>query len=172
MLNWSIQVEVNGERISDKNIGQSRLDQKNNVSTFTFVGINLRPGPNRVRVTAISPEGTPGRTEELTVMGRGPARRLEITSEKTEIQANGRDSSILHVRAFDQWGSPSLDGQIALSASAGRLVLLNKSGEPKAAQQEREVRDGRSPEEAAQGQSELLLMLERDYDYEHEHERE
>ncbi|MBD0328026.1 MAG: DUF11 domain-containing protein, partial [Pyrinomonadaceae bacterium] len=46
MLNWTIQLEVNSERISDKNIGQSRLDQKNNVSTFTFVGINLRPGPN------------------------------------------------------------------------------------------------------------------------------
>lgn len=160
MLNWSIQVEVNGERVSDKNIGQSRLDQKNNVSTFTFVGINLRPGPNRVRVTAVSPEGAPGSTEELTVMGRGPARRLEISSEKTEIQANGRDSSILHVRAFDQWGSPSLDGQIALSASAGRLVPLNKAGEAHASQQERDVRAGRSEEEAAEGQREVLVMLE------------
>ncbi|HEX8143455.1 MAG TPA: SdrD B-like domain-containing protein [Pyrinomonadaceae bacterium] len=157
MLNWSIQLEVNGERISEKNIGQSRLDQKNNVSTFTFVGINLRPGPNRVRVTAFSPEGAPGHTEELTVMGRGPARRLEIISEKTEIQADGRDSTILRVRAFDQWGSPSLDGQVALSASAGRLLLLNKPGE---AQQERDLREGRSPEETVQGQSEVLAMLE------------
>ncbi|HEX8773328.1 MAG TPA: hypothetical protein VF735_06945 [Pyrinomonadaceae bacterium] len=160
MLNWSIQVEVNGERVSDKNIGQSRLDQKNNVSTFTFVGINLRPGPNRVRVTAVSPQGATGSTQELTVMGRGPARRLEISSEKTEIQADGRDSSILHLRAFDQWGSPSLDGQIALSASAGRLVPLNKAGEAHASQQDRDARTGQSAEEAAQGQRQVLVMLE------------
>src|ERR1051325_5190645 len=157
MLNWSIQVEVNGERISDKNIGQSRLDQKNNVATFTFVGINLRPGPNRVRVTAVSPGGAPASTQELTVMGRGPARRLEVSSEKTEIQADGRDSSILHVRAFDQWGSPSLDGQVALSVSAGRLVLINKAGEAHAA---RDASAVKSAEEAAQGQRELLVMLE------------
>jgi uncharacterized repeat protein (TIGR01451 family) len=159
MLNWNLQLEVNGERVSEKNIGQSRLDQKNNVSTFTFVGINLRPGPNHLSVTPISPEGARGRMKEMTVMGRGPARRLEIMSEKTEIQANGRDSSLLRVRALDQWGSPALDGQVALSVSAGQLQALTKTGEARP-QSERDVRDGRSAEETARGQSEVLVMLE------------
>ena len=63
-LNWTVKLEVNGDQISEKNIGTSRLDQKNKVSTFTFVGITLRPGPNRVRATALDPQGTAGRTED------------------------------------------------------------------------------------------------------------
>ena len=31
-------------------------------------------------------------------MGRGPARRLEIVSEKTEIQAGGADFTIVRVK--------------------------------------------------------------------------
>jgi uncharacterized repeat protein (TIGR01451 family) len=122
-LNWTIKLEVNGNRISDQNIGTSRLDQKNNVSTFTFVGISLRPGPNRVSVTALDPQGTPGRTEELTVMGRGPVRRLEIVPEATEVQSGGRDSVVVRVRAFDQWNNPAADDQVAIRTSAGQLML-------------------------------------------------
>jgi len=36
------------------------------VSTFTYVGLNLKPGPNRIRYTAINPEGASGHTEEIT----------------------------------------------------------------------------------------------------------
>src|SRR5207237_5486856 len=38
MLNWTVKLEVNGEEISDQNIGVRSLDHKNQVSTFTFVG--------------------------------------------------------------------------------------------------------------------------------------
>jgi uncharacterized repeat protein (TIGR01451 family) len=120
-LEWSIRLEVNGDRISDKSIGTSRLDQKNRLATYTYVGINLRPGPNRVTVTAISPAGVAGRTEELMVMGRGPARRLEIVPEKTEIQADGRDVSLVRVRAFDEWGHPAADGSVGIETSTGNL---------------------------------------------------
>jgi uncharacterized repeat protein (TIGR01451 family) len=125
-LDWSIRLEVNGERISDRSIGTSRLDQKNRVSTFTFIGINLRPGPNQLRLSAIGPDGVSGKTEELTVMGRGPARRIEVVPEKTEIQANGRDVSMIRVRAFDEWGNPAADGQVAIETSAGNLQPLLK----------------------------------------------
>ncbi|MBA3767655.1 MAG: hypothetical protein H0W99_11835 [Acidobacteria bacterium] len=157
MLNWSIQLEVNNERISDKNIGQSRLDQRNSVSTFTFVGINLRPGPNHLRITALSPEGVPGRTQVMTVLGRGPARRLEIVSEKTEIQADGRDSSILRLRAFDQWGSPAIDGQVALSASAGRLVAIEDNA---SATDSLPQRDRIRAEQGSRDESDMLVMLQ------------
>lgn len=122
-LNWTIKLEVNGSRISDQNIGTSRLDQKNNISTFSYVGISLRPGPNRVRATAISAEGTPAKTEEITVMGRGPVRRIELVPEATEVQAGGRESVRVRVRAFDQWDNPALDDQVAINTSAGQLMF-------------------------------------------------
>ncbi len=122
-LNWTIKLEVNGSQISDQNIGMSQLDQKNNVSTFSFVGITLRPGPNRVRATAVSAEGKPGKTEEITVMGRGPVRRLELVPEATEVQSGGRSFVMVRVRAFDQWNNPALDDQVAINTSAGQLQL-------------------------------------------------
>lgn len=160
-LDWSVRLEVNGERISDKSIGTSRLDQKNRLSTFTFIGINLHPGPNRVRVSAVSPAGVPGKTEELTVMGRGPARRIEVVPEKTEIQANGRDVSLVRVRAFDEWGNPAADGRVGIEASAGSLQRVeNKSAENESSSS-REARgtDLETSETANQPSNQLVVVL-------------
>lgn len=123
-LKWTVKLEVNGEQVSEKNIGTSRLDQKNQVATFTFVSIGLRPGPNVVRVTPISPAGYPGHAEEVTVMGRGQARRIEIVPEKTEIHAGGHDSTVLKILLFDQWNHPANDNQVAIESSLGQLVSL------------------------------------------------
>ena len=41
------------------------LDHKNQVATFTFVGINLKPGANKIRCTAISPDGAPVSRQKL-----------------------------------------------------------------------------------------------------------
>jgi uncharacterized repeat protein (TIGR01451 family) len=124
-LNWSVRLEVNGDQISEKNIGVRSLDHKNQVSTFTFVGINVRPGSNKIRCTAISPEGADGKSQEIVVMGRGPAKRLQIVSEKTEIQSGGTDSTIVTVKAFDQWNNPALDGQLGIETSLGQLMRPN-----------------------------------------------
>ncbi|HEX5708386.1 MAG TPA: hypothetical protein VFX96_13870 [Pyrinomonadaceae bacterium] len=121
-LEWSVAVEVGGERVPDAKIGERRSDRKNNVSTYHFVGIGVRPGPNRVRVTAISPDGARGETVEFVAFGRGPAKRLEIVADKKELSAGGRDSTLLRVRAYDEWGHPAADGAVALEVSAGRLV--------------------------------------------------
>ncbi len=125
-LKWTVKLEVNGDKISDKNIGTTRLDQKNDVATFTYVSIGLRPGPNRVRVTPIGPDGSSGHVQELNVIGRGPAQRLEVVPEKTAIQAGGRDSTIIRIRAFDKWGNPANDNQVAIESSLGQLVRLDQ----------------------------------------------
>ncbi|HKR22269.1 MAG TPA: isopeptide-forming domain-containing fimbrial protein, partial [Pyrinomonadaceae bacterium] len=106
-IDSTVKVELNGEEVSDKNIGKTRLDHKNKIAGFTFVGLNLRPGPNKLQVTPIASNGSAGQPQEIIVMGRGPARRLEITTEKTEIQTGGSDSTIVRVSAFDQWGNPA-----------------------------------------------------------------
>jgi uncharacterized repeat protein (TIGR01451 family) len=126
-LNWNVKLEVNGDQISEKNIGVSRIDHKNQVSTFTFVGLNVRPGANRIRCTAIGPNGEAGRTVEMNVLGRGPARRLEIAAEKSEIQSGGNDFTLVHVKAFDQWGNPALDGQVGVETSSGQLLRDQES---------------------------------------------
>ena len=129
-LNWTVKLEVNGVLISEENIGVKSLDRKNQVSTFTFVGINLQPGPNSIRVTAIGPDGAIGHVQELKVMGRGPARRLQIFSAKSEIQLGGQEATTITVQAFDQWNNPALDGQVELESSLGQVFRANETSAP------------------------------------------
>jgi large repetitive protein len=161
-LNWTVKLEVNGEQVSDKNIGVRSLDHKNQVSTFTFVGLNLKPGPNRVRVTALSPDGVAGRAEEIAVIGRGPARRLQIVTERSEIQSGGSDSAIVHIKAFDQWGNPAMDGQVGIETSLGQLLRITDNSDKAAGQTSTLQSDLSKPlaNPEAQVASQLVVQLE------------
>ena len=119
---WQAGLEVNGERVKDSSVSLRRVDHKHKVAAFTFVGLSLKPGANRVRAFALSAAGEAGNAVELEVRGRGPARRLEIESERGELRAGGRDSALLRVRAFDQWGQPAADGQVAITTTSGSLL--------------------------------------------------
>jgi uncharacterized repeat protein (TIGR01451 family) len=123
---WTVAVEVGGQRVSDSKLGEQRIDRKNDLATYTFVGLNVVPGPNRIRVTAIGPGGAAGKSIEVTAYGRGPAKRLEILTDKAELTAGGRDATAVHVRAFDQWNHPAADGSVALAVSAGRLLRVDE----------------------------------------------
>ncbi|MFN7931273.1 MAG: isopeptide-forming domain-containing fimbrial protein [Blastocatellia bacterium] len=127
-MDYTVALELNGQRIPDANVGVKEIDRKNQVATFVFVGINLKPGPNQLKVLAVAPDGSLGEAATLTVMGRGPATRLEIVTDKKEIQSGGRDATRVHVRAYDAWGNPALGGQVGLQISAGRL--LRTPGQP------------------------------------------
>ena len=121
---WTVVVEVGGQRVPESKVGERRVDHKNKVTTFVFVGVGVNAGPNKVTVTAVGPDGAKGETVELTAYGRGPARRLEIISDKTELSAGGRDRTLVRVRALDQWGHPAADGAVALEVSGGRLLRV------------------------------------------------
>ena len=119
---WSVIAQLNGERLSDSLIGERRVDHKNKISSYAFIGISVRPGSNRITVTPISPEGKAGKAIESNVYGRGPAKRLEIVTEKKELIAGGRESTLVYIRAFDQWNHPAADDQVLLDASSGTLL--------------------------------------------------
>ena len=159
-LNWTARLEINGEPISDKNIGVRSLDHKNKVATFTYVGINLRPGANKVRCTAVSPDGSAGKSAEIMVMGRGPATHLQIVSEKSEIQSGGADSTIVRVKALDEWNNPALDGQVGVETSSGQLVKLNDKNETPASETSTANGLVNSPERSNQSSTQMVVQLE------------
>ncbi len=131
---WTIEAKVSGERVDATNLGESRIDNRNGVATFSFVGINLRPGANTVQLTAIGAGGERGKTSEFKVWGRGAVEKLEIVPSKTEAKTGGLDSVKVEIRGFDRWGNPAADGQISVETSAGRIFTnrvndeLNESG--------------------------------------------
>lgn len=124
---WNVEAEVNGEKIGKTNIGETRVDNRNQVTTYLFVGMNLQPGINNVKLTAVGADGTRGMTSEFKVYGRGKAERIEIIPAKTNVQNGGREAVPVEIRAFDRLGNPAADGQITIEASAGRLYLPKKA---------------------------------------------
>ncbi len=115
---WTVEADVNGEKIGASNIGETRIDIRSEVATLTFVGISLKPGENAVKLTAVSADGKRGETTTLSLFGRGPAERVEIISKKS----NAVNASVdIEIRTFDRWGNPAADGQVSIETSAGRI---------------------------------------------------
>lgn len=162
-LNSTAKIAINGQEVSEQNIGRRALDHKNKVATFTFVGMNVRPGPNKVRVTPIAADGTAGHTEEIMVMGRGPARRIEIVSDKAEIQAGGSDSTVVRVKAFDEWNNPAMDGDVGIETSLGEIRQVDTTGQSAksvpSASADGSNKDPRSPAVLKLSNGEVVLRL-------------
>ena len=119
---WTVDLELNGKMVDANRIGSTRKDSKNKISTYSFIGLGIKPGPNKLRATAVSPEGVNGETVEYEIFGRGAAKRLKITSERNALQASGRDSTILVIEAFDRWENPAQDGSVIVQTSSGQLM--------------------------------------------------
>lgn len=102
---WTVEAVVNGEKVSASNVGETRVDNRNNVTTYSFVGINLREGENLLRVTTVGADGTRGKTAEIKVWGRGAVEKLEIVPAKNQLQAGGREAVAVEIRAFDRRGT-------------------------------------------------------------------
>ena len=116
-INWRVLLEINGKEISDKNIAETRVDRANQITTYTFAGLTLPPGPNEIRVTPIGPKNERGTPVDLKVMGRGPVRRIELLTERHELTSGGKDSMFVTIRAWDQWDNPALDGLVAVEST-------------------------------------------------------
>jgi uncharacterized repeat protein (TIGR01451 family) len=152
---WAAALELNGTQVGEQNIGERRVDHKNKITTLKFVGLNLKPGENSLRAFSVSPDGVPGRAAALTVYGRGAARRVEVTAERGELQAGGRDSVLVRVRAFDERGNPAADGVVGLSTSGGYFEHDAQDAAPdvKAAGVNKDSRDMRTAAEFAADQA-------------------
>lgn len=120
-LNWKVKIELNGEKIGETSIGTTRDDRRTQVTTYTFVGLGLKPGPNTLKVTTINPDGTPAATKKITVFGRGNVKRIEIIPDKKQLQASGRDRTIVKIKAFDEWNNPAQDSAVAVQTTHGSL---------------------------------------------------
>ncbi|HVG29542.1 MAG TPA: hypothetical protein VM864_07565, partial [Pyrinomonadaceae bacterium] len=148
---WTAALELNGSAVGEQNVGERRVDHKNKTTTLKFVGLNLKPGQNSLRAFPVSPDGVPGRASAVTVYGRGAARRIEITTERGELQAGGRDSVLVRVRAFDERNNPAADGVVGLSTSGGHFE--REAADDKASDVKKDSRDLRTAEEFAAEQA-------------------
>jgi uncharacterized repeat protein (TIGR01451 family) len=132
-LDWKVSLEINGKRVSDNNIGETRVDHANQITTYTFAGLTLPPGPNQIRVTPMGPKNERGAPVEIKVMGRGSVARIYILTDRNDLVSGGKDSIIATIRALDQWGNPALDGLVAIEATNVQVMPLDGVPQPGAA---------------------------------------
>jgi uncharacterized repeat protein (TIGR01451 family) len=124
-IDWKVLLEINGKQISDNNVGETRADRANQITTYTFAGLTLPPGPNEIRVTPIGPKNERGTPVALKVMGRGPVKRIEIRTERNELTSGGKDAMLATIRGWDQWGNPALDGLVAIEATNVQVMPVD-----------------------------------------------
>lgn len=146
---WFARLLVNGQPVSEKNIGETREDPARSVTTLQYVAVSLQPGPNSIRVIAVkNSEKLEGRFNEVVVYGPLPPTRLEMISSKTQLQAGGRDSTVVTVKLLDQAGHLGQDSQVLVETSNGTLSAIGSDGRlrPKAAAEARSTADVLSPD--------------------------
>jgi uncharacterized repeat protein (TIGR01451 family) len=118
-LGYQPRLFLNGVEVDSSRIGERREDHTTDTQQVTYVGLTPAPGPNKLRAVAVGPDGVERASREVTVFGRGPAVRLVVEPERAEISAGRRDKTGVVIKAFDAWGNPALDGDVAVQTSAG-----------------------------------------------------
>ena len=165
---WFARLLVNGQVVSEKNIGETREDPASSLTTFQYVAVSLRPGPNSIRVIAVKDdEKLEGRFNEVIVYAPLPPTRLELISSKTQLHAGGRDSTVVTVKLLDQTGHLGQDAQILVETSSGTLSPMGPDGRVTAKVAATSPRSGdvlptqgnqTLPEDAASAETRRLLV--------------
>ncbi|HEV8337093.1 MAG TPA: hypothetical protein VGR67_11805 [Candidatus Polarisedimenticolia bacterium] len=117
----ALRVSVNDHTVEADRLGQTELDDKNQLATFHYVGIPILPGPNRVSITALTGDGGSGDSREILVYGRGAAEKIRISVFERELPADGRSATEVRVDLLDAWDHPAQDSRVRILASLGSL---------------------------------------------------
>ena len=131
---WSAAFELNGHRLPNTGL-VSAIHQPTKTVTLTLPGVSIAPGPNKLRVIAIGPDGASGRSVEVSFHRSGPAKQIEVVAAKGDLTAGGNDSTAVTVRALDAWQQPAQDGSVDISTSRGEFRSLQaRAGQAHAGQ--------------------------------------
>jgi uncharacterized repeat protein (TIGR01451 family) len=118
-LGYEARLYLNGVEVGNSRVGERREDHTTASVQVTYVGLTTRPGPNQLRAVAVGPDGVERAAREVTVFGRGPAVRLSVEPARAQISAGRREKTEVVVKAYDAWGHPALDGDLAVETSGG-----------------------------------------------------
>jgi len=110
-MGQGVEVAVNGEVVSAAQIGKRVVDGPANQTRYTFYGVPLQPGANRLKLTPLGAGKLRGVSSEATIYGPGRPVALQAEVLGKSI-ADGSSLMLLRVKAFDQWGHPALAGAL------------------------------------------------------------
>ena len=141
-------VMVNGAEVGQDRVGKKSQLQDQGVQGWEYVGVNLRPGVNRIQVEQLDGMGNARGSASVSVIAPGKLARIELTAPERPM-ADGRTPARLHLRLTDRDGVPvTARTQVTLNASIGqwqRRPVARRAGHADL----RGRRSGRSAADAA-----------------------
>jgi uncharacterized repeat protein (TIGR01451 family) len=95
---------VNGEAVSDKNIGQRATNAARQLEVWEYIGVTLRPGANTLQVAQVDSFGNPRGTSTIKVVAPGKLAKLRVDMDKASVSADGKSTVLVRVRLEDANG--------------------------------------------------------------------
>lgn len=139
-LDDAVLLRVGGEEVPAERIGTRTLDRELGRQTLAFVGVALEPGPNRLELVSVAPDGRTLR-DVVVVHRAGAPARVEVTPIDP-LRAGATEPYRFELRVFDRWGAPAADGLLTLEIDGA--VPADLDADPSALGLQVPVRDGRA----------------------------
>src|SRR6202790_4063845 len=91
---------VNDVEVGDKRVGKKVLDAEHQVEAWEFIGVELKPGHNSLRLVQIDPFGNQRASPLITLIAPKPLQKLRIDVPK-QAEADGKTPVRIGVHLFD-----------------------------------------------------------------------
>lgn len=115
---------VNGEIIADSQVGTKVTAADRNAEAWKFVGVNLNPGPNRLRVTLVDPFGNARGDAIINVLAPGVLATIKVTPPERAVVADASIPAPITVELQDARGLPvTVRTPLTLDATRGQWMV-------------------------------------------------
>ena len=137
-LGDEVTLTVNGAPVAAETLGTRRYDEGRGRQTFSFVGVRLAAGPNRMVLESRAPAGEL-LADEVTVLLAGPPAEAVITPVG-DLVADATTPLLFDVKVTDAWDEVPMDGFLTLEF-VGALPAL-EDADPQAVGYQLRYTDG------------------------------
>lgn len=116
-----LRLEVNGAPVAETRIGTRRVAEAKGVEVRDYVGVDLRPGENHLRLSLHDGFGNLRGEIESTVIAPGPLTKIELLPARLDAVADGKTPLRIGVRLMDERGvAVAARTEVVLTSTAGR----------------------------------------------------
>lgn len=100
-----LELAVNGSPVPASRLGTRVEDRARGIAAAEYIGVDLRPGQNRLELAVFDPFGNARGRATATITAPGPLARIELAPVDQPV-ADGRSDARLRLRLLDAAGVP------------------------------------------------------------------
>lgn len=124
VANTQIEVLLNGKSVADDRVGTRAVLADRQIAGLDYIGLNLNVGQNTIEVRQLDQMGNLRDSKTITVVAPDAMSRIEVKTDQTLLEANGRDIVNVVVSILDQNGVPVASRTpITLDNNLGKIQL-------------------------------------------------